>query len=216
MVNIKCLPVSTDTKEGLEIAFALSYYSRMRMVSNLLPLLRQSPRPRILSVLNGGREQRIDTEDLGLERGWAVRAMINHTTTMTSLAFDHLASVNENVAFLHAFPGLVQTNIFSQLTAPESSGIAWRVGLAAIRTLTAVAFFLMGISTEDSGERHAFHLTSDTFGPGAHRIDETSNEVVVPGVLEEYRKEGWPKKVWEYTLAVFDKVTTIKATSSRP
>lgn len=182
----------------------------MRVISNLLPLLHRSSRPRILSVLNGGREQKINTEDLGLERNWAVRAMINHTTTMTTLAFDHLAPVNENIAFLHAFPGLVQTDIFSQLTAPESSGIAWRIGLAAIRALTAAAFVVMGISPEESGERHAFHLTSATFGPGVHRINETSNEVAAPGVLEEYRKEGWPKKVWEYTLTVFDKATTVE------
>ncbi|KIW10015.1 hypothetical protein PV08_11791 [Exophiala spinifera] len=198
------------TKEGLEIAFALSFYSRMRMISNLLPLLHRSPRPRILSVLNAGREKKIDTKDLGLERKWAVRAMVNHTTTMTTLAFDHLAPVNEDIAFLHAFPGLVQTEIFSQLTAPESSGIAWRIGLAAVRVLTAIGMRLVGISPQDSGERHAFHLTSDTFGPGAHRIDETSKEVVAPGVLEEYRKGGWPEKVWEYTLEVFDKVTTDK------
>ncbi|KAH9993896.1 hypothetical protein F4779DRAFT_608440 [Xylariaceae sp. FL0662B] len=48
------------TTEGLETCFAISYVSRLRPLFNLLPLLHQSARPRVLRVLNGGREKRIN------------------------------------------------------------------------------------------------------------------------------------------------------------
>ncbi|MCJ1248159.1 hypothetical protein MMC30_005376 [Trapelia coarctata] len=201
------------TKEGLETCFAVSYYSRMRLTWNLLPLLRQSPRPRVLSVLSGGREKRMRDEDIGLEQHWAPRAVINHTTTMTSLALEHLAENDKRITFLHAFPGLVRTDIFARLTAPESSGVRWRLLLAIIRGLVAVVVLLFGVSAEDSGERQAFHLTSDRYSPGAWRIGSSSDQVSAPGVLEQYRERGWPEKVWEHTMRVFDKALAIGSDS---
>jgi NAD(P)-dependent dehydrogenase (short-subunit alcohol dehydrogenase family) len=56
-----------DTKEGIDVCFALQYYSRVRLTTNLLPLLRKSPRPRILSVLSGGQEKKMIEDDLGLQ-----------------------------------------------------------------------------------------------------------------------------------------------------
>ncbi|KAG2000847.1 hypothetical protein GB937_010766 [Aspergillus fischeri] len=202
-----------DTKEGLETCFAISYYSRMRLVWNLLPLLRQSPQPRVLTVLNGGREKSMHDEDIGLEQHWSPLAVVNHSTTMTSLAFEHLAENDKQITFLHAFPGWVRTDIFARLTAPESSGVAWRVTLAAIRGLVAVVMLIFGMSAEDSGERQAFHLTSDRYSPGAWRISPKSDQISAPGVLEQYRERRWPEKVWEHTLRVFDKALAIGSDS---
>lgn len=189
------------------MCFAISYYSRMRLTWNLLPLLRQSPRPRVLTVLNGGREQLMRDEDIGLEtqNNWSTRGAINHTTTMTSLAFEQLAENDKGIVFLHAFPGMVKTDIFSRITAPESSGLAWRAVLALIQGAVAVINLLIGISAAESGERQAFHLTSDTYSPGAWRIDQLSDQVATPGVLEQYREGGWREKVWEHNMRVFDK-----------
>lgn len=196
-----------DTKEGLETCFALLYYSRMRLVWNLLPLLRQSPRPRVLSVLNAGREQSMRDEDLGLDQHWAPLAAINHATTMTSLAFEYLAENDKQIAFFHVFPGWVRTDIFARLTAPQSSGVAWTITLAAIRILVAVVMLIFGMSAQDSGDRQAFVLASDKYGPGAWRIFRLSDQVSAPGVLEQYRERGWPEKVWEHTVRVFDKTS---------
>ncbi|KAJ9501881.1 hypothetical protein H2202_002843 [Exophiala xenobiotica] len=198
------------TREGLETCFALSYYARMRMVSNLLPLLRQSPNPRVLSVLNGGREKKMYDDDLGLEKHWAIFTVVNHSTTMTSLAFEYLARNDQKITFLHAYPGLVQTDIIARMAAPESSGMMWRFTLASFRGLMALLMMVVGLTVEESGERHAFHLTSDTYGPGAHRIGETSDEVTAGGVFEQYRERGWPEKVWEHTVRTFDQILATK------
>lgn len=209
VVNFQTLTGRIDTKEGLETCFTISYYSRMRLICNLLPLLRQSPRPRVLSVLNGGKEKSMYDEDIGLEQHWATRAVIDHATTMTSLAFEHLAENDQRITFLHAFPGLVRTDIFARLTAPASSGVAWRVVLASIRGLFAILILFFGMSAEDSGERQAFHLTSDIYSPGAWRIDSLSDQVYASGVLEQYRERGWPEKVWEHNVRIFDKALAI-------
>ncbi|MCJ1454548.1 hypothetical protein MMC28_004901 [Mycoblastus sanguinarius] len=201
------------TKEGLETCFAISYYSRMRLTSNLLPLLRKSPQPRVLSVLAGGREKSMRDEDIGLEQHWSTRGVIDHTTTMTSLAFEYLAENDKQITFLHAFPGWVRTDIFARLTAPESSGVGWRVTLALIRGLVATIMLIFGMSVEDSGERQAFHLTSDRYGPGAWRIGYLSDQVSAPGVLEQYRERGWAEKVWEHTVRVFEKALAIGSDS---
>ncbi|KFY41429.1 hypothetical protein V494_03007 [Pseudogymnoascus sp. VKM F-4513 (FW-928)] len=213
-----CIPFGGPkyTQEGLETSFAISYYSRMRLLQNLLPLLRQSPQPRVLSLLNGGKEKPMFDNDIGLEKNWSADAIITHTTTMTSLALDHLAKDDDTIIFLHVFPGLVNTRNFIRVTAAESSGVVWRVMLAVFcRMITAVQL-IFGISPEECGERQAYHLTSTKFTPGAWRIDNYSEVVSAQagGVFEKYRDAGWPGKIWEHTRGVFKSILAIEGDES--
>ncbi|KFY72413.1 hypothetical protein V499_07459 [Pseudogymnoascus sp. VKM F-103] len=205
-----CIPFGGPkyTKEGLETCFAISYYSRMRLIQNVLPLLRQSSRPRVLTLLNGGKEKQMFDDDIGLETQWSADAVITHTTTMTSLALEHLAKDDERITFLHVFPGLVNSGNFIRVTAEESAGVVWSVMLAVFCRMITVVQLIFGITPEECGERQAYHLTSDQFGPGAWRIDNSSEVVTVPAgdVFEKYRDGGWPKKTWEHTTAVFERV----------
>lgn len=193
------------TKEGLELCFVLSYYTRMRLLANLLPLLAAAPKPRVLSVLNAGKEKAIREDDINLDRSWSPLAAIGHTTTMTTLAFEHLAAQNKNIVFLHAFPGLVRTDIGTHLVAPPGAGIVRRVFVAVIRRVIGALMFFLAITPEESGERHAYQLTSPTFGPGAWRVDENCELVTAPGVLARYRTTGWPNRIWEFTQGVFER-----------
>ena len=183
----------------------LSYYSRMRLIHNLLPLLSQSPHPRVLSVLNGGKEKAITLEDLGLEQKWSTTGVITHTVTMMSLAFEHLAKESPQSVLMHSHPGIVSTDIFAKLKPLEDSGVLWRLILVLVRGLAATMMMLVGMSAEDCGERQAYCLTSETFGPGAHRVSASSDVVSGSSVLDQYREQGWAEKVWDYTLGVFDK-----------
>jgi len=187
------------------MCFAVSYYTRIRLVCNLLPLLHQSERPWVLSVLNGGREKALYDLDIGLVEEWSALSVINHTTTMTSVSFERLAASEPKVTLMHVYPGLVRTDIFNRLTQPDSSRIIWRIALAAIRGIVGVLMLLIGTSAEDCGERQAFHLTSDKFGQGAWRINDSSEEVTTPGVMEKYRSGTWPERIWDHTMRTFDK-----------
>ena len=201
-----------DTKEGIDTGMAISYYSRMRLLSNLLPLLRQSPRPRVELVLGAGTEKAILEHDLGLETNWTSGNMINHTIAMTSLALSYLASKeeNKNITFLHTGPGLVKTDILWKLTAPEDSSLGWRITLPLFKGFLGVMWHFMGISAEESGERGAYHLTSDDFGPGASRVTPASEIIPLDSkrVVEKYLESGLDSKVWEHTSGVFDKALT--------
>ncbi|KFY80259.1 hypothetical protein V498_08826 [Pseudogymnoascus sp. VKM F-4517 (FW-2822)] len=200
------LEAMVDTKEGIETSFSISYYSRMRLIQNLLPLLRKSTRPRVLTLLNGGKEKPMFEDDIGLEKRWSAEAVIAHTTTMTSLALEHLSKDDERITFLHVFPGLVNSGNFIRVNAAESAGVFWRVMLTVFcRMITAVQL-IFGITPEECGGRQAYHLTSGQFGPGAWRIGNSSEAVSahVGGVFETYRDDGWSEMIWKHTTAVFE------------
>jgi hypothetical protein len=93
----------------------------MRLTTNLLPL-KKSQAPRILSVLAGGNERQILAHDLGLERNYIIINVVNHTMTMHTLAFEHLAKSNLSVSFIHAYPGWMRTEILGNLFTPN---IVW-------------------------------------------------------------------------------------------
>lgn len=205
---------------------SLSYLSRARLLSSLLPLLTKSPNPRVLSILNGGKETTLNTADLGLIQpgSWTPFASIAQTTMMTTLAFEHLARLpgNEQVTFLHAFPGLVRTDIGTHIVAPPGAGWWQRVRAAVMRGAVRVMMFLMGVDVERAGERGAYLVAGAGAGPGqteggvgpgpaeggAWLVDDKSEVVAGPvAVLDRYRAEGWPEKIWEFTVGVFERVS---------
>ncbi|KAF7870218.1 uncharacterized protein EAF02_009408 [Botrytis sinoallii] len=197
----------SNTKESLEITFALSYYTRMRLLTNLLPLLRCSPRPRVLSVLNAGQEQIMQDEDIGLQnpQNFGPRVAINHTTTMMTLGLEYLShrDANQNITLILSFPGLVVSDNFSRLTAPDSFSSVGKILVPLIGT-----FF--SVSTAECGARQAFLLTSGRFKRGkTWRIDDKSEVVTSSNdALEYYREKGLREKVFAHTLQVFEKATS--------
>ncbi|AEO56500.1 hypothetical protein MYCTH_2090608 [Thermothelomyces thermophilus ATCC 42464] len=200
------------TREGLDTCFALSYYARVRFVEKLAPLLRGAPAPRVLSVLAAGREGPLVEDDLGLEdeKNWSTGAVMRHTTTLTSLALEHLARQHGDIVFLHAFPGLVRTDIFARLEAPPGSSWLWKLAVLLVSRGVTALMWLRGITPEESGERQAWHLTSPEFtreGGRLHQVNEHSDEIAPSAmkVFEDYKQEGWPERVWEYTARVIER-----------
>lgn len=145
---------------------------------------------------------------MGLEDAthYSPPAAINHTSLMMTLALEHLAADNRQITFMHAFPGLVATDNFLRLTPPPSFGWVKRLTLRLFSWFISNVQWLFGMPAADCGARQAFLLTSAKYGPGeAWRIDQHSEAVSVPGVLERYRAQGWHEKVWEYTISIFEK-----------
>lgn len=186
----------------------LQYYSRMRLIINLLPLLRKSTRPRIVNVLSAGHEKPILEDDIGLEKSenYSWSAANNHHSTMTTLAFEYLADNDKKITFMHVFPGLVRTELFARVAAPETSGFLARILTRLFGRFGGILQWILGISALDCGARQAFLLTNDKYGPGeAWRIDDKSEPVTAAGVLEHYREEGWREKVWNHNLGIFER-----------
>ncbi|KAI0403325.1 hypothetical protein F4802DRAFT_571724 [Xylaria palmicola] len=203
------------TVEGLDACFAISYYSRMRLLANLLPLLRRSEGgARVLSVLNGGKEKFIKEDDIGLEKNWSLYSIVKHTTLLTSLALDYLAAQRENanITFVHNYPGLVKSDNFRHLNPPPSSSVLWGAWLAVVKVLVSVIRFFAGMSPEEAGERQAYHLTSDKYGPGSWRVHNSSEIKPPTKALAHYQNAGWPAKVWDFTHNIWE--TALKIGSS--
>lgn len=197
------------TNEGLETCFALSYFCRARLLFGLLPLLNRSTRPRVLSVLNGGREAFIDEQDLGLERKWSLQGVVNQTTLLTSLTFDGIAAQNSKLTLIHNAPGLVESDNLKRINPPADMTILRRVYIRIVRFIFTVMRYFMGMSPKEAGERQTYHLTSDVYGPGSFRVSKSSDVVPDNEALLSYRADGWVDRAWQFTLATWTRALAV-------
>jgi len=195
------------TSEGIPLLLAVPYYSRMRFISNFLPLLSKSSSPRVDTLLAAGRETNIDTSDFELSSpdNYSLQNATNHTATMTTLALDELSESNPKITFIHKYPGIVKTGLLGKMFDDWKG--AWRVlGFLAQKVLLP-AMSLFQVSAEEAGERGLYTATSDKFsGGGFYRLDWNDEKAREVPQLDKYRAEGMPKKVWEHTVGVFDRV----------
>ncbi|KAL4928627.1 uncharacterized protein BDV17DRAFT_291552 [Aspergillus undulatus] len=215
-----------DTIEGIDRLFALRYYSRMRFISNLLPLLSKSDQSRVISIYGGGFEYPIDTSNLSLSRPGSFNALkgYKHSITMTSLAMSHLSKQYPNVSFIHAFPGLVGTNIYSN-SFPGPIAAVYNYAIWPM-------MWPFSVGLKESGERHLFHLASSMYparnggdggvqdgregegevangldgvkGSGAYLINWRGGIRPSSKILDEYREQGIDEMVWRHTEEVLD------------
>jgi hypothetical protein len=154
----------SETTEGIETALALHFYSRVRLTMNLLPLLKASVSPRVISILVAGSESRIDPKDLTSVNKLPVSRAVEPAATMTSLIFEELANDNPTISFIHSYPGWVNTQIMDHLFA-STPGMWW--GLAQIPRFTVFPILnrFAFISADEAGERTLFLATSTRYPP---------------------------------------------------
>ena len=65
-----------ESSEGIDVGLALRYYSRLRFVHNLLPLLDASATPRVIAILAGGKERELMNDGAWNRRlacGWNLK-----------------------------------------------------------------------------------------------------------------------------------------------
>ena len=146
----------TDTKEGLDTVSSLCYYSRMRFILKLLPLLLASPFPATcVSVLCPGREGALYPDDLSLRHHYGYAA-ISHGAYMTTFFMEGLAKrYPEKLRLIHLYPGLVMTQGIETGKLPGWVKWIWTWFLRAAVTPFAVP-------NQECGERILF-LASERF-----------------------------------------------------
>ncbi|PYH43697.1 NAD(P)-binding protein [Aspergillus saccharolyticus JOP 1030-1] len=213
-----------ETEEGLDNNHVLRYYSRMRFVQNLLPLLENSQGPaRVVSVLAAGQEGHVDANNLDLTKSWSFLKAATYAATLNSMAFEHLAATHPTVGFVHVFPGIVRTPLinstFGNLAGPVMNVLS--------RPLS--------MSPEESGQRNLHIATSAAYpaarpkdpsyvgtplgeglrtaaastgkvGGGSYLLNYDGRNAAKEKLLAEYREQGFPGKVWEHTLETFKRV----------
>ncbi|KAH7203272.1 hypothetical protein BKA60DRAFT_527227 [Fusarium oxysporum] len=218
------------TEEKLDLCFALSFYIRMRLIERLLPMLMQAPHPRVLSVLAGGHEGPLFTNDgdIGLRKKGSYTAprAVNQVTTLHSLVFMYLVSHYPKLSWLHVHPGWVATTFLSDLL--HSAGI---VGVLAGKIALPVYRFI-AMSEEECGRRQAEYALSGRYPSremicsavvdvtdqaacygscsGFYRVLSDGSTATDGKVLGPMEREGWPLKVFEHTQEVFGEILSQK------
>ncbi|GJP88564.1 short-chain dehydrogenases/reductase [Aspergillus niger] len=213
-----------ETDEGLDDNHALRYYSRMRFVQRLMPLLSASSGPaRVVSILAGGQEGTMEEDNFDLRKSWSFTKGNTYAATLNSLAIEHLATAHPTVSFLHVFPGIVRT--------PLMNASFGNYGGAILSFLSRP----ISMSPEESGERNLFLSTSAAYPPATPKDPSQLGVPLVKGVdtasastgkvgggsyilkydgsnatreklMADYRARSFPGKVWDHTLETFKRV----------
>ena len=155
----------TDTSEGIETDFALQYYSRQRLVVNLIPLLERSASPRVISILAAGFEGPIDPEDLERRKNYSFSKASLGAATMTDLFFEEIAKQHPTISFIHSYPGKVGTHYIDHMLG-SITGPLWYPALIPRYTIIPIYTHCLCITADEAGERTLFLATSARFPAG--------------------------------------------------
>ena len=202
-----------DTKEGLDPSMSTRYYSRLRAVQRLLPLLNKAPSPRVVSILAAGMEAPLNEDDLDLResKNWSVWNASLHACTMGTLALERLAYENPHLSMVHCHPGAVATPGLAHSTKN------------GLKTPTP-------ITQDEGGQRALFLSTNDRYAvqPGLVPVPEGLEVLPRSGggmflvgpqgeikdsekVLAPMRQRGVDKQVWSFTQEMFSKCVAAAA-----
>lgn len=184
-----------ETSEGLDKKFSVNYYTRWRIIDQLMPLVvaaskLQEP-SRVVNVLAAGGEGPLDMDDLELKNGYTLTSVNKHMVTMTSLATKRFADLYPQVGFTHCFPGYINTGIMRQLP--------W-----IARAICYVPSRLFFESPEDVGERTFYEAYSGPeFAKGAHLVTQKMTETKDKS---RYLTKDLQDKIWAHTQEVFQRI----------
>ncbi|KAF2788842.1 hypothetical protein K505DRAFT_366120 [Melanomma pulvis-pyrius CBS 109.77] len=122
-------------------------------------------------------------------------------------AFDYVvANDSQNhVTFIHATPGFVHTDTPRTAYPSKADGLAWWALVSVLQAVSGWIIRYFGMAAKESGERHAYKLTSDKFIPGSWRVSHLNEVIPDNDVLVQYRESGWDEKIWEFTNRVWNK-----------
>lgn len=132
---------------------SLLYYSRVRVTTQLLPLLLSSTLPaHIISIFGPQRDTALIPSDLSLRdpKNYGYISSGVHAAYFKTFFFEHLANRYEGkLALIHYFPGLVLTEAFWDPNHPRVLRWGFRLGAPLLR--------MMAVKGEQSGERVIFN-----------------------------------------------------------
>ncbi|KAF2119146.1 hypothetical protein BDV96DRAFT_643295 [Lophiotrema nucula] len=207
----------TENGEGLDKVQAIRFYSRMRFVVTLAPLLRKAESPRVVTVLGAGTEGKLFPEDWTLKDHYSLPAAAGSAGSMVTLYLEELAKQpgNEKISFIHSFPGIVGG------TGIKIEGLpSW--AQVVVDWIALPAMNLFGATVDEAGERVLYIATSEQFpsksqgegeagsngqkGTGVYIVHSDSSAIPGNKVLTAHRENGMGEKVWEHTSEVFGRI----------
>jgi len=201
------------------------YYSRVRAIQQLLPLLQASKvLGRVVTINGGSSEGKLQRGDLDALR-LSLLTLKPHLCTLSTLGLEALAQTcGSMVSIVTTDPGVVHTPIQEKVKG-------W-IGVA-IRTILFFNGWWLCVPLLESGERHLFLATSGRFAPGGVQLVDgvekaKSTTGVVGGsglysvgwdgntispkikdLLADYRKTGVVDEVWKHTQSQLERAVKV-------
>jgi NAD(P)-dependent dehydrogenase (short-subunit alcohol dehydrogenase family) len=136
----------TETSEGVDRKMVLHYYGKQLLIRELMPALKDDAK--VIIVLDGvfGRPSKLDWDDLDLKKRFSLGRAANHCMVMNDVMVQFYAAQQQQQTtattrhFVHAWPGAVNSNLFTELP--------WY-----LQPLARVTGSLVGVSTDTCAER---------------------------------------------------------------
>ncbi|KAI1483337.1 NAD(P)-binding protein [Daldinia eschscholtzii] len=226
-----------DTAEGLDKVHSLIYYSRMRFVERLLPLLTASPGAgHVVSVLNPSIKEGIILDDLALRnpKNQKLQTAFTQLSSLTNVFYEEVARRNTGrIALCHEYPGYVPTDLASKSNFP------WWLKFLITYIIHPLSRPLW-VPFEECGQRILFMASPARFparrpedaqvstetplgsvdgivpaegmngvvGSGAYRVGKDSEAIPKGKEYEKVRENGTAERVYQHTMAVFAEIET--------
>ncbi|KIW27951.1 uncharacterized protein PV07_07645 [Cladophialophora immunda] len=215
-----------DTKEGIDVTMSLMYYSRMRIITKLLPLLLSSQLPAtVVSVYAAGMEGKLYPDDLSLRdlSRYSYSLARSHMCYMHALFMETLAQRHpRKLALIHIFPGLV--------IGPGYHSTELPLWFRIIVHWFVLPFFgrFLTVPTGECGERMLSLASSDRYPPrpvdgsqrregavtgtdgapgsGVYSLTWNGESKINAKAYQKFNREEMRKKVWDHTMKCFEVV----------
>ncbi|KAI0744181.1 hypothetical protein C8Q80DRAFT_1107060 [Daedaleopsis nitida] len=173
-----------ETAEGIDKRLGLHYYTRWKFLYDLIPLVRKAKDAgedaKVMSILAAGQGGAMDLNDLGLRKNYSVARAGLTSPTYTDMMFEHYAEEYPDIAFVHTYPGMVDTPILR----PH-----W-----TIRPLLGPLLAAFATSPQDCAEYMLYGLLQSD--KGAWRRNTRGDDI---GTYRYHGSEEARKLVWEHS-----------------
>ena len=212
-----------DTGEGLDQMMSLVYYSRIRFILQLMPLLEASNTPdgaHIVSIDAAGMAGNLFRDDLSLldPSHYSYINVKSHASYMTTMAFEQLAAQHARLAFVYMYPGAVFGPAHRDPSLPW-----WFKALMGIAE--PLLRYTFATPPEESGSRTLFLATpafastrsghdksglakgtNGSSGSGSYAVGSRCDLIAQKSDTTLYpklRDEGFAEEVWMHTMEAF-------------
>jgi hypothetical protein len=206
---------------------SLLYYSRIRFIQRLAPLLTAAPNTaRVVSIFAGGFEDSIKAGEVPIgtpsAENYGVTSVRKHVAFMKTFAFEELAEQYAGkISFTHIYPGLVDGPTFYSEVNPLWFRIVWRVMKPLVSWymtspevcgevmvyLATQRYPAKGTVKPDDESNEALggvaYSTQRELGGGAYGVGQRGDEGKDVSYVK-VRKEDTRRQVWEHTVGVLE------------
>ncbi|TGO80026.1 hypothetical protein BPOR_1831g00010 [Botrytis porri] len=221
------------TNEGLDSTYSLMYYSRMRFIIQLLPLLIRSPLPnRVISILNSKLHGKLIPEDLSLRNHSILRYASSHVCWMTTFFMEKIAEANRGkISLMHVYPGVVMTDMLEKGTVPRWLKWMWKFGVGPMirfwetkgevcgeRILWLMSERWRSRALTKDGEEMEMEAgkrgdclqdvelekaVDGSPGGGMYNVGSVGERYPTPKMYNKYKEDGVSKVIWKHTMDAF-------------